>query len=56
MNYFHLFHIKIHIVKRKKNCKYTCIYMSKTKKCENYITIIKYPYYEYLQTMITIRI
>ena len=30
--------------------------MNKTKKCKYYITIIKYPYNEYLQTMITIRI
>ena len=30
--------------------------MNKTKKSKNYITIIKYPYYEYVQTIITIRI
>ena len=32
--------------------------MNKTKKSKNHITIIKYPYneYEYLQTIITIRI
>ena len=30
--------------------------MNKTKKSKNYITIIKYPYNEYLQTIITIRI
>ena len=30
--------------------------MNKTKKSKNYITIIKYPYNEYLQIMITIRI
>ena len=31
--------------------------MSKTKKSKNYnITIIKYPYNEYLQTIMTIRI
>ena len=29
--------------------------MNKTKKSKNYITIIKYPYNEYLQTIITIR-
>ena len=32
------------------------IYMNKIKKSKNYITIIKYPYNEYLQTVITIRI
>ena len=30
--------------------------MDKTKKSKNYITIMKYPYNEYLQTIITIRI
>ena len=30
--------------------------MNKTKKSKNYITIIKYPYNEHLQTIITIRI
>ena len=30
--------------------------MNKTKKSKNYITIIKYPYNEYLQTKISIRI
>ena len=30
--------------------------MNKTKKSKNYITIIKFPYNEYLQTIITIRI
>ena len=30
--------------------------MNKTEKSQNYITIIKYPYNEYLQTIITIRI
>ena len=30
--------------------------MNKTKKSKNYITIIKYPYNEYLHTVITIRI
>ena len=30
--------------------------MNKTKKGKNYFTIIKYPYNEYLQTIITIRI
>ena len=30
--------------------------MNKTKKSKKYITIIKYPYNEYLQTIITIRI
>ena len=30
--------------------------MNKTKKSKNYITIIKYPYNEYLQTRISIRI
>ena len=39
---------------KKKNYKY--IYINKTKKSKNYITIIKYPYNEYLQTIITIRI
>ena len=28
--------------------------MNKTKKSKKYITIIKYPYNEYLQTIITI--
>ena len=28
----------------------------KTKKSKNYITIIEYPYNEYLQTIITVRI
>ena len=32
------------------------IYMNKIKKCKNYITIIKYPYNEYPQTIIPIRI
>ena len=27
--------------------------MNKTKKSKNYITIMKYPYNEYLQTIIT---
>ena len=30
--------------------------MNKTKKSKNYTTILKYPYNEYLQTTITIRI
>ena len=30
--------------------------MNKTKKSKNYITIIKYPYNEYLQTIITIQL
>ena len=30
--------------------------MNKTKKSKNYITIIKYPYNEYLETIITRRI
>ena len=30
--------------------------MNKTKKSKNYITIIKYPYNEYLQTTVAIRI
>ena len=30
--------------------------MNKTKKSKRYVTIIKYPYSEYLQTIITIRI
>ena len=30
--------------------------MKKTTKSENYITIIKYPYSEYLQTIITMKI
>ena len=30
--------------------------MNKTKKSKKYITIITYPYSEYLQTIITIRI
>ena len=29
--------------------------MNKTEKSQNYITIIKYPYNEYLQTIITIQ-
>ena len=29
--------------------------MNKTKNSTNYITIIKYPYNEYLQTIITIQ-
>ena len=48
------------IIKQKlSNQKYISlnnIYMNKTKKSKNYITIIKYPYNEYLQTIITIRI
>ena len=28
--------------------------MNKTEKSQNYITIIKYPYNEYLQTIITV--
>ena len=30
--------------------------MNKTKKSKNYITVIKYTYYELLQTIIIIRI
>ena len=30
--------------------------MKKTTKSENYITIIKYPYSEYLQTITTIKL
>ena len=30
--------------------------MNKTKKSNNYITIIKYPYNKYLQTIITLKI
>ena len=30
--------------------------MNKTKKSKNYITIIKYPYNEYLQTISTIQL
>ena len=32
------------------------IYMNKSKKSKKYIKIIKYPYNEYLQTIITITI
>ena len=31
-------------------------YISQTKKSKNYIRIIKYPYNEYLQTTVAIRI
>ena len=46
---------KIHIVKEKELYIYIDIWI-RPKKSKDHITIIKYPYNEYLQTMITIRI
>ena len=44
---------KIHLVNEKELQIYVWI---RLKRVKNYITIMKYPYNEYLQTIITIRI
>ena len=47
---------KLYLTRVTRDRRTISIYMKKTKKSKKYITIIRYPYNEYLQTIITIRI